>query len=558
MRWPLLLPVALAPVALWLDGAAAVHAAEASPPPPPMKNCSSLPKPNNCACGDKPKHLHGACFACGSCGSCFNCPSCVKCYDDGVPPPPPPPPPTPPPAPGPPPAPPPASWLPRVAAAQLLVAQTDPEYSGLFPSVGNGFISGNVGCARSQHTKLSGHGDRGPPDFGEFFLHVGGVFNNIVDIKGKTSIPQRAKIPNPYAAVAHIASTEPNVQAGTALDLEYGLFHNATVSKNSGGVRVSTTIYAHRALRNLLVFEVAADFSAQGSLDAVSEVTVGLQRCGGGSVDWGALSDFNASSVSSSDGAARTLIVKNMEENCDSGHFCPQQVPLANCSGLGRCNNTAMPRRPNTEVGIAFEPLPPTLTLTTAEPLRKFVAAIRTSLEPGLGSHNAAAAAAAATLAQYSGSKSTSASLRQSHEQAWAGEWKGGIEIAGNLTIASTVNASLYYILAATRPDWPYGLSPGGLARDSYEGHSFCMWLPRLCGRLCLPVCNLTVSYGVQGTARRGCFLTWSPCSPTKHARLRSTAPSGYRRRAFVRRRTVIVARCALRSPLYHSSHHTS
>ena len=47
------------------------------------------------------------------------------------------------------------------------------------------------------------------------------------------------------------------------------------------------------------------------------------------------------------------------------------------------------------------------------------------------------------------------------------------VQIGGNLTIASTVNASLDYILSATRPDWQYGLSPGGLARDDYEGHSF-------------------------------------------------------------------------------------
>ena len=272
-----------------------------------------------------------------------------------------------------------------------------------------------------------------------------------------------------------MAGKEPNVQAGTALDLQYGLFHNVSASNSSGdiGVRVSTTIYAHRAFRNLLVFEVAADFPAAESLTAESEVTVGLQRCGGGSIDWSTLSDFNASSLTQ-DGMARTLTVKYMEENCDSGHFCPEPVPLENCSGLGRCNNTAMPQRPNTEVGIAFEPLPPNLTLTTTKPVRTFIAAIHTSLEHGLGSRNAAATAAAATLAQYSGSKS---SLRQSHEQAWEHEWKGGIEISGNLTIASTINASLYYILAATRPDWPYGLSPGGLARDSYEGHSFCKWL---------------------------------------------------------------------------------
>jgi hypothetical protein len=125
-------------------------------------------------------------------------------------------------------------------------------------------------------------------------------------------------------------------------------------------VRVTTTVYAHRAERSLLVFEVAAEFSTE---DTAAVVTVGLSRCGGGSIDWSTLADFNASS-SSSGGAARTLVVKDMEENCDSGHYCPEHVPLSKCGGLGRCNNSRIPRRPNTEVGIAFEPLPPTLTLT--------------------------------------------------------------------------------------------------------------------------------------------------------------------------------------------------
>ena len=448
---------------------------------PPTRNCSDYPKPNNCAC-----HVHeeeatttvrvggdpgkGFCFACGSCHSCFGCDSCVKCIDDGMPPRPPPPPPLPPP---PPPAPPPAPWVPRVAAAQLLVAESDPTEPGLFPSVGNGFLSANVGCAKNT----------------DFFLHVGGVFSNRLAIhaKSSTSIPHRAGIPNPFAAVASIVGSA-NLQAGTALDLQHGLFSNVTAAAGVGGVRVTTAIYAHRALRNLLVFEVVANFGSNatdtgasvafepkssGEIPAVEKtVTVGFDRCGGGSIRWGKLADFNASSAVG--GAARTLVVKYMEENCDSGHFCPRDVPLANCAGQGgRCNNSVMPPRPNTEVGIAFEPLPRTLTLTPSQPTHKFIAAIHTSLEPGLDAPGAAAAAATTTLAQYGTGKPIRANLRASHQAAWAEEWKGGIEVGGNLTIASTINASLYYILSATRPDWPYGLSPGGLARDDYEGHSF-------------------------------------------------------------------------------------
>eukprot|EP01048_Picozoa_sp_COSAG05_P011438 COSAG05_NODE_1077_length_5955_cov_2.032787_7_plen_288_part_00 len=278
-----------------------------------------------------------------------------------------------------------------------------------------------------------------------FRFTLGGVFNNQIreHPHGAVSIPHRAGIPNPFAAVATIVGAT-NLQAGTALDLQHGIFQNVTAATNgTGGLRVTTSVYAHRALRNLLVFEVTADFGQQQQAadhtndGGVSTVTVGLSRCGGSPINWDKLDDFNVSTPLPAAGA-KSLVVKYMEENCDSGHFCPQGVALAHCAhGLGCCNNTAMPPRPNTEVGLAFEQLPPTLTLTTAQPTRKFVAAIHTSLEPGLATPGAAAAAAAVTLAQYAGGKSSSVGLRQSHDAAWEEEWRGGIEVAGNLTIAS-------------------------------------------------------------------------------------------------------------------------
>ena len=347
----------------------------------------------------------------------------------------------------------------------MLAAESDPTESGLFPSVGNGFLSANVGCA----SHLGGPG-------GEFNIHVGGVFNNQL---AASNIPHRADIPNPFQVVATIVGAS-NFQAGTALDLQHGLFSNVTAAAVAPGApRVTTTVFAHRSIRSLLVLEVAADFGSDGS-----SVTVKLGRCGGGAVDWSALKDFNLANITSFSGApsspstarvaAQTLVVKIMEENCDMGYYCPKYIPLSECGGKGRCNNPTMPPRPPTEVGVAYDRVPPTLTLTRAQPIRAFVMAVRTSLEPGLSDHNAAATAAAATLAQHGeGSNSKAASLRVSHEAAWEEEWKGGIEVAGNLTVASTVNASLYYILSATRPDWPYGLSPGGLARDDYDGHSF-------------------------------------------------------------------------------------
>jgi hypothetical protein len=218
----------------------------------------------------------------------------------------------------------------------------------------------------------------------------------------------------------------------------------------AGGLRVSTTVYAHRAVRSLLVFEVSADFGTSATTRGASDsdeteasVTVRLERCGGKPIDWSELVDFNASSSSSSsppsssgvDGSSspvtRSLVVKHMEENCDSGHYCPLGVALEHCGGLGRCNETTLPTRPHTEVGLAFEQLPATLTLTASKPTRVFVAAIHTSLELGLGAPGAAEAAAAATLAKYSASSSGgNGELRQRPEAAWAEEGEGGIEVS--------------------------------------------------------------------------------------------------------------------------------
>ena len=50
---------------------------------------------------------------------------------------------------------------------------------------------------------------------------------------------------------------------------------------------------------------------------------------------------------------------------------------------------------------------------------------------------------------------------------------QGHIEVVGNLDLAQAVNASLYFIRSSIRPDWPLGLSPGGLASNSYNGHTF-------------------------------------------------------------------------------------
>lgn len=49
----------------------------------------------------------------------------------------------------------------------------------------------------------------------------------------------------------------------------------------------------------------------------------------------------------------------------------------------------------------------------------------------------------------------------------------GRIEISGDLELAQAINASVYFLRSSIRPDWPYGMSPGGLASNGYDGNTF-------------------------------------------------------------------------------------
>ena len=63
--------------------------------------------------------------------------------------------------------------------------------------------------------------------------------------------------------------------------------------------------------------------------------------------------------------------------------------------------------------------------------------------------------------------------LYSSHKQGWAYLWRQGIEIEGNETIAASTNTSLYYILSAVDESSSWSISPGGLTKNSYNGHVF-------------------------------------------------------------------------------------
>lgn len=63
--------------------------------------------------------------------------------------------------------------------------------------------------------------------------------------------------------------------------------------------------------------------------------------------------------------------------------------------------------------------------------------------------------------------------LYSEHTALWHQLSASGVFVKGNLELAQAINSSNYYILSSIRDDWNYSLSPGGLASNSYNGHTF-------------------------------------------------------------------------------------
>lgn len=330
-----------------------------------------------------------------------------------------------------------------------MLVSTQTPADGFYPPFGNGFIGGDAGCggADAEAGQQMPKGACGR-------LHVAGVFSQRTDYP----VPVRAILPNPFALSVHEGH-----RIAAAVDLERGLFQNETLvscgtnSETEGGpelVRVRTTLYAHRAHRSALVLEIEA---IDGLPDGVS-CTVALDACPT-TPDWAALVDFELVSRGGT-GAPGSPLTVGLQL-----HSAEQPPPQYKAQ---------VPPTPPTAVGVAASLPNGSVTLVGGkQALRTFIAVFRTSLEPELSgkSPQAVAAAAADDLASLESEVST---LRAGHEEAWSELWEGGIEVEGNTSvpIAQTVNSSLYYILSAVRDEWPYGLSPGGLARNDYEGGS--------------------------------------------------------------------------------------
>ncbi len=65
------------------------------------------------------------------------------------------------------------------------------------------------------------------------------------------------------------------------------------------------------------------------------------------------------------------------------------------------------------------------------------------------------------------------AALLQENDAAWAQLWAGRIDLLGDRSLASDINASEFYLWSSTRSDEDWSVSPAGLSSNGYDGHIF-------------------------------------------------------------------------------------
>jgi trehalose/maltose hydrolase-like predicted phosphorylase len=64
-------------------------------------------------------------------------------------------------------------------------------------------------------------------------------------------------------------------------------------------------------------------------------------------------------------------------------------------------------------------------------------------------------------------------SLLGANQASWASLWSGSIDVLGNRTLATDVNASEFYLWSSTRDGVDWSVSPAGLSSNGYDGHIF-------------------------------------------------------------------------------------
>jgi trehalose/maltose hydrolase-like predicted phosphorylase len=347
---------------------------------------------------------------------------------------------------------PPSDWQQKIEAGSLFYSPSV-ENGMMLPFVGNGFIATHPHalCTSDDHkTQPSGT------------LFAAGVFNG-----GQFSQNRSHRAILPYSSTQVSYEGDDVIVDGYGLDVSVGVFMKRwhTEMSSGGELVVQESLYAHQSQRSLLVHEVTVE--NKGTLPTSLQLKhITGEPCG----HYGCDVSFTANEIYVNTTKLQTVKATTNEAELPSS----SRTTIGVASGFVQTQENGPRALGSASNGSIAVPVGrSTLYLVTA---------VATSLESN--PEGGAPLDRAIHLAVNALSLPACGSLRVSHEAAWAARWaEGRVEVGGDASLAQAVNGSLYFILSSAREDWPYGLSPGGLASSGYHGHTFWdqetwMWPP--------------------------------------------------------------------------------
>lgn len=295
----------------------------------------------------------------------------------------------------------------------------------LMPFVGNGFVA--------THPIVGSEGGV-PGAYRGNSIFMSGVYNGVSKPKSQWGTD---KLQSHRASIPDFVTNVSTTCSGGATLKSYQLdMRRAVLSKSwsacGSALQVEEQHLAHQKRRNLLLHVLNATNHGNDTV-SLSLVQATGPLCG----VWGC--DVHLEAVACADG-----------RRCVNGTILQSELPTQPLISLAMAStevpSASLQLRPGeSTVLVFFRAL--SSTLDAAQPL------------------------AAATTALQAAETTPTEQLLAEHEGAWAEIWEEGrVEVEGDSALAAAVNGSLYNILSSVRQDWPFGLSPGGLASNGYHG----------------------------------------------------------------------------------------
>ncbi|GMI15432.1 hypothetical protein TrVE_jg5294 [Triparma verrucosa] len=319
----------------------------------------------------------------------------------------------------------PADWEEASAHSNFLFTETDAKVEpSLKASVGNGYLSFVVGSDT---------------------MYAAGLFNGAAPtttttttaILGDDGTSMRARLPS-YTSIS--LDAEFDVFA-TGLDLNHGTYSRRSTNQDSS-TSIEQKWFCSQSQRHVCVMELSAVSIEDRTLSLVD-----------GSGEW---SDDLQILERETDGEFTILAAETAAEEFEGSGTIP--------------------------VSIVFSTFISSVSLKAGLPSTfHTITAIRTAGDCNGGDNtceNSQEYVDGLSQLALSDAKDALEGLRNGsffadHTLAFADLFESGVEVTGRTDVSRAVNSSLYYILSAIRADTFYSLSPGGLASNSYNGHTF-------------------------------------------------------------------------------------